>query len=183
MRPGLVVSAPGDLEIVMVRTFEAPRRLVFEAMTEPRFLRRWLLGPEGWTMPVCEVDARPAGRYRYEWRHAQEGTMGVGGTFVEVAAPERIVQRERFDEPWYPGEALVTTTFEEESGVTTLSVTMRYETKEARDVALRSRMEQGMEASYRRLAETLGEFGAIAEAVDPDRPSAHFDASAPLEVR
>ncbi|AIE84564.1 SRPBCC family protein [Fimbriimonas ginsengisoli] len=164
MRPGLVVTAPGDLEIVMTRSFDAPRDLVFEAMTKQEFLRRWLLGPDGWTMTVCEFDARPGGHYRYEWKHADGAAMGMGGTFLEVVPPERMVQREKFDEPWYPGEAIVTTNLQEVAGQTTLVVTLRYETKEARDGVLKSPMEGGVSASYDRLEAILREqFGSPAE--------------------
>ncbi len=161
MRPNnLVVTAPSDLEIVMTRTFNAPRHLVFEAMTKPEFLKRWLLGPDGWTMPICEFDARPGGRYRYEWTHADGASMGMGGTFLEVDPPVKMVQLEKFDESWYPGEAIVSTTLEESGGQTTLEVTIRYESKEARDAVLRSPMEGGVAISYDRLEEILLELGA-----------------------
>ena len=135
----------------MTRRFDAPRELVFEAMTKPEFLQRWLLGPPGWEMPVCEFDARPGGHYRYEWKHGDGRTMGMGGTFLEVVPPERLVQTERFDESWYPGEAIITSTFEEVSAQTTLVVTIRYESQEARDSVLRSPMESGVSVSYDRL--------------------------------
>jgi uncharacterized protein YndB with AHSA1/START domain len=160
MNPTVIVTAPGDLEIVMTRLFDAPRHLVFAAMSKPEYLRRWLLGPDGWAMTACEFDARPGGRYRYEWKHSDGATMGVGGTFLEVVPPERIVQSEKFDESRYPGEAIVTTTFEEAAEQTTLAVTIRYETREARDGVLKSPMESGLAKSYDRLAEIVQQFCA-----------------------
>jgi len=160
MRPGLTVTAPGDLDIVMTRSFDAPRHLVFAAMTKPEFLQRWLLGPDGWTMPVCEFDLRVGGRYRYEWRNVDGATMGMGGTFLEVVPPEKMVQNEKFDEAWYPGEAIVTTTFEESNGRTTIVITIRYDTRETRDAVLKSPMESGVSASYDRLAQVLSELTA-----------------------
>ena len=150
----LSVSTPTDREIVMTRVFDAPRDLVFEAMTRPELLRRWLLGPEGWTMPVCEVDLRVGGAYRYVWEKG-DTRMGMGGVYQEIAAPERIVQTEVFDDAWYPGEAVNTTVLAEEDGRTTMTLTVLYQSKEARDGVLASPMEDGVAASYDRLAELL----------------------------
>src|SRR5215210_6281000 len=105
----LKVTTPTDREIVMARDFAAPRQLVFEALTTPRLLERWLLGPPGWSMVVCEVDLTVGGKYRYVWRHDRDRTeMGMGGVYREIVPPERIVQTESFDQSWYPGEALST---------------------------------------------------------------------------
>src|SRR5262245_47026828 len=102
---GLKVTAQGEHEIVMTRAFDAPRDLVFEAFTRPELLRRWLLGPPGWSMVVCDIDLKVGGTYRYVWRRDSDGTdMGMGGVYREIVAPERIVSTERFDESWYPGE-------------------------------------------------------------------------------
>lgn len=152
----LKLTTSGDREIVMTRDFDAPRQLVFDAWTKPELVRRWLLGPEGWTMPVCEIDLRVGGAYRYLWRHLQNGAeMGMGGVFREITAPERLVATERFDQSWYPGEAVSTLMLVEQSGRTTLTQTVRYESREARDVVLKSPMEQGVAASYDRLEELL----------------------------
>jgi uncharacterized protein YndB with AHSA1/START domain len=105
----LRVTTPSEREIVMTRVFDAPRHLVFDAHTRPELLQRWLLGPPGWSMPVCEIDLRVGGKYRYVWRHDRDGTkMGMGGVYREIASPERVVSTERFDEAWYPGEGLGT---------------------------------------------------------------------------
>ncbi|PYO40722.1 MAG: ATPase [Gemmatimonadetes bacterium] len=152
----LTVTTPSDREIVMTRVFNAPRRLVFDAHTKPELVKRWLLGPPGWSMPVCEIDLRVGGKYRYVWRSDSDGTeMGMGGVYREVLAPERIVTTERFDEAWYPGEGVGTLLLVERGGKTTLTNTMRYESRAARDGVLKSGMEKGVAESYDRLAELL----------------------------
>lgn len=152
----LTVAARGEREIVMTRHFAAPRPLVFDAFTRPELVRRWLLGPDGWTMPVCEIDLRVGGRYRYEWRKESKGTsMAVGGVFREVAPPARIVHTERFDEAWYEGEAVITTEFVEAPAGTSVTMTMLLASREARDGILKSGMEHGVAASYDRLADIL----------------------------
>lgn len=148
----LAIAAKGDREITMTRRFAAPAAMVFEAWTNPALLRRWLLGPPGWTMPVCEVDFRVGGAYRYEWRNEQGQAMGVGGVYREIDPPHRFVATERFDEAWYPGESLITITFAEKDGETEMTTTMRYESTAARDGVLKSPMEGGVKQSYDRLA-------------------------------
>lgn len=152
---GLKVTTPTDREIVMTRDFAAPRRMVFEALTTPALLKRWLLGPPGWTMVVCDVDLKVGGAYRYLWRNTQGTEMGMGGVYREIASPERLVQTESFDDSWYAGEALDTSVFVEKGGTTTLTLTVLYESKEARDTAIKSDMEKGVAASYDRLEEQL----------------------------
>ena len=152
----LKVTTPSEREIAMTRSFDAPRKLVFDALTKPELIRRWLLGPDGWSMPVCEVDLKVGGKYRYVWRRDKDGTeMGVRGVFREIVPPERILHTEKFDEAWYPGEAIVTTTLVERGGKTTLTTTMLLESRDVRDGILRSGMEKGVERSYERLADLL----------------------------
>jgi uncharacterized protein YndB with AHSA1/START domain len=152
----LKVTTPSDREIAITRVFDTPRKLVFDAHTKPELVKRWLLGPPGWSMPVCEIDLRVGGKYRWVWRHDRDGTtMGMGGVYREIAAPERLVASEKFDEAWYPGEALNTLVLVEQGGRTTLTQTMRYESREARDGVLKSGMEKGLTASYDRLADLL----------------------------
>jgi uncharacterized protein YndB with AHSA1/START domain len=156
MKPSsLKVTASGDREIVMTRSFDAPRRLVFEAITQPDLIVRWLTGPPGWTMNVCEIDLRVGGRYRYGWKHVDGSTMAMGGAYREIVVPERVVATERFDDAWYPGEALGTMALAEQGGRTILTQTIRYESRAARDGVLKSPMESGVAASYDRLAELL----------------------------
>jgi uncharacterized protein YndB with AHSA1/START domain len=155
------ISAPSDREIAIERDFNAPRHLVFDAFTKPELVRRWLLGPDGWTMPVCQIDLRVGGTYRYVWRKESTGhEMGMGGVFREVVRPARLVATEKFDESWYPGEAVDTTVFEERGDITKVKMTVLYESKEARDTAQRSGMEHGMIAGYNRLEEVLASLGA-----------------------
>ena len=152
----LEITTPTDREIVMTRDFNAPRQLVFDAFTKPELIRRWLLGPDGWSMPVCEVDLRVGGKYRYVWRNNDDGQeMGMSGVFREIEKPKRIINTEKFDEEWYPGEAVDTTEFAEKSGATTVTQTVLYASKEARDGVLKSGMESGVRRSYDRLEELL----------------------------
>ena len=162
MKPvgALQIAASGEREIVMTRVFNAPRQLVFDAHTKPELVKRWLLGPDGWSLPICEIDLRVGGKYRYVWRHEKKGKdMKMGGVFREIVPPERIVNTEKFEDPWYPGESVNTLTLVEESGKTTLTQTMLFETRETRDTVLQSPMEQGVEVSYQRLDKILAGMG------------------------
>ena len=150
------ITPSGDREIIMTREFNAPRKLVFEPLTRPEYVKRWLLGPEGWTMPICEIDLKVGGTYRYVWRHSAKGTeMSLHGVYREIVPPERIVHTEQFDQPWYPGEALVTYALIERGGHTTLTCTILYDSRETRDMVLKSGMERGVVASYDRLENIL----------------------------
>ena len=152
----LEVTTPSDREIVMTRVFNAPRALVFDAFTKPELIKRWLLGPDGWSMPVCDVDLRAGGRYTYRWRgNTGEGEFGVSGVYREVVRPERILHTERFDEN--PSEAQITTTFVEHNGSTTATMTIVYESREIRDMVLETGMDTGVATSYDRLAGLLDE--------------------------
>ncbi|MEO8112816.1 MAG: SRPBCC family protein [Phenylobacterium sp.] len=155
----LQLATPSDREVQVTRVFAAPRALVFDAHTKPELVRRWLLGPEGWTMPVCEIDLRVGGGYRYVWRHADGREMMMGGTYREIVAPEKIVQTELFDEDWTGGETVGTLVLTEQGGRTTLTQTTLYASKAARDGALASGMTEGMEVGYDRLAALLAELG------------------------
>jgi uncharacterized protein YndB with AHSA1/START domain len=152
----LTLTTPSDREIALTRVFDAPRKAVFDAFTRPELVKRWLLGPPGWSLVVCDIDLKAGGAYRYVWRREGEGTeMGMSGVYREVVAPERIVATELFDQPWYPGEALVTIVFTEQGHKTTVTTTIRYESREARDGVLKTPMESGLAQSYDRLAELL----------------------------
>ena len=158
------VTLPSDREVQVTRSFKAPRSLVFRAFTEPELTRRWMLGPPGWSMPVCEMDVRAGGSYRWRWRSDADGKeFGFVGTFREVQAPSRIVHTERYDPgtvgDGYPtgSESLITTTFTEEGGITTMTVVMDFGSKEARDAAVKTGMTDGMEKSYQLLDRILQE--------------------------
>lgn len=151
----MTLTAPSDREILIARTFDAPRRLVFDALTKPELVRRWLYGSEEWRIVECEIDLKVGGRIRYGWRHTSGQYMGLRGAFREIAPPERIVHTELFDEDWTGGETAVTTVLTEQGGKTTITMTVLYSSREARDGALATPMEQGMAQSYDRLDEFL----------------------------
>jgi uncharacterized protein YndB with AHSA1/START domain len=153
----LSVTTPSDREIVVVRAFDAPRALVFDCMTKPELVRRWMLGPDGWTMPVCEIDLSVGGAYRYVWRNAEGQEMGMGGRHLEIDPPARLVSTEKFDGDESEGESIVTAVLTESGGRTTLTTTIRYPSIQTRDAMLNSGMAQGMEAGYARLEAVLAE--------------------------
>ncbi len=105
----LQITTPSDTEIAMRRVFDAPRRLVFDAHTRPELVKRWLGVRGGWSLAVCEIDLKVGGAYRYVWRGPDGKEMGMGGVFREIVRPERVVATEKFDDAWYPGEAVDTT--------------------------------------------------------------------------
>jgi len=151
----LKIVPVSDREIQITRVFNAPRTLVFDAHTKPELVRRWLFGPPGWVFDVCEIDLRVGGAYRYVWRMPPDTVMGMGGVYREIRAPERIVSTEKFDESWYPGAAVGTLVLTERNGQTTLTNTIQYESKDARDAVLKSPMEGGLKTGYDRLAEMV----------------------------
>lgn len=160
------VTMPSDREVKVTRSFRAPRTLVYRAFTEPQLVRRWMLGPPGWSMPVCDMDVRVGGRYRWRWRSDQDGNeFGFAGIFREVQPPSRLVHTEAYDPGTvgggYPGEdAIVTTTLAEDGGVTTVTTLIDFGSKEARDAAVKTGMTDGMEQSYQLLDRLLSEQAA-----------------------
>ncbi|HEY6324990.1 MAG TPA: SRPBCC family protein [Candidatus Cybelea sp.] len=151
----LEVTTPSEREIRVTRTFDAPAELVFECHTKPEYLKKWLLGPPGWSLPTCDVDLRVGGRYRYVWRNDADGNeFGVQGAFREIERPRRIVHTESMQGA--PGEALCTTTFEESGPQTRFTLTMLFDSREARDGALESGMTEGMSVSYDRMQDLIG---------------------------
>lgn len=158
------ISLPSDREVRVVRRFKAPRELVYRAHTEPALIQKWMLGPPGWSMPVCDMDVRVGGAYRWRWRSDEDGKeFGFYGTFTEVQPNTRIAHEEHYD----PGDvggamptsepALITAAFSETAGVTTLTTTMRFASKEMRDGAVSTGMTDGMEMGYQRLDALLAE--------------------------
>jgi uncharacterized protein YndB with AHSA1/START domain len=146
-------TTPSDQEIVVTRIVDAPRRLVFEAHTNPAHVPHWLLGPEGWIMPVCEIDLRPGGAWHFVWRSADGTELAMRGVYQEVVPPERLVSIESWGGDW--PETLNTLILSEEDGKTRITSRVRYPSKEARDAALKTGMQEGMSAGYDRLAEYL----------------------------
>lgn len=149
------ISTPTDREIRISRVFDAPRELIFDAFTKPELLKRWLSGPPGWSFVVCEVDLRVGGAYRYVWRGPDGTEMGMGGVHREIDRPERVVNTQLYDQDWTGGEAEGTLLLIEQDGKTISTNTVRYVSKEARDGALASGMDQGMVAGYNRLEDLL----------------------------
>ncbi len=149
------VMLPNDLEVVVVRDFSAPRNTVFDAWTKPELMSRWLLGPPGWTMPVCEMDLRVGGRFRWRWRNDAGTEFGFTGVFREVVRPSRLVHTQVYDPGTVGGnmgaEALITAVLIEKGGVTTYTTTIRYQSKVDRDAAISTGMTDGMEQSYTKL--------------------------------
>jgi uncharacterized protein YndB with AHSA1/START domain len=150
----LLITTPSDRELAMTRTFDAPRHLVFDAYTKPELLKRWF-GPVGWTLVVCEIDLRVGGSWRYTMKKVDGSEMRLSGVYREIVVPERIVSTESFDDPWYDGQALTTTTFSERGGKTTLMTRVHYDSQAIRDAVLKTPMESGVASSYERLADLL----------------------------
>ncbi len=146
-------STPSDTQVRITRIVDAPRHLVYDAYTRPEHLQKWMLGPEGWTMPICEIDARPGGAWRYGWRKDSGSEMIMGGIITEIVPNERIVNTERWGPEW--PETMNTVEFTEEGGLTTITTTVTYPSKEARDAALQTGMKDGMEVSFARLEKLL----------------------------
>lgn len=161
---GLKVSTPTDTTIVMNRTFQAPRRLVWDAMTNPDLVQRWMFCPPGWSWAECDMDVRVGGKYRWAW-NGPDGklALSIWGVHREVTPPSKIVHTERmemgpgagecgsdggFAEPW---ELVATLELSEAEGRTSMTMTLTFGSKEARDGALASGMEHGMEAGYQSL--------------------------------
>jgi len=155
------VTLPGDREVRVTRTFNAPRQLVWDAHTKPELLKKWM-GYDDWDMPVCEMDVRVGGKYRWHWKHRENGQQfGFFGTFTEVDAPSRL----RHDEYFNPGNfdsampvgdpCVVSLELSEKNGVTTLICNMMFASKEAREGAVSTGMTDGMEYSYTRLDKIL----------------------------
>jgi uncharacterized protein YndB with AHSA1/START domain len=157
---GLQVSTPTDTTIILIRTFNAPRRLVWEAMFTPDRMRRWMLPPPGWTTTVCECDARVGGALNVAWKSEDaDPAMTLQGVFKEVVLHERAVHTETMalGSGQTIGSLVETHEFSEKSGVTTMRITQVYDSREARDGAIASGMDQGMEAGYTQLDAMLAQ--------------------------
>lgn len=155
----LEVTLPTDTTVMVRRTFDAPAQLVFDAHTRPELVKRWLLGPPGWSMPVCNIDLRVGGNYEFRWR-ADDGSSEFGskGEFKDLKAPNRIVQTERME--GFEGESLITYTLVEENGRTTMTTLMEFFSKSNRDGAVATGMTDGMGQSYDMLDAELARLAA-----------------------
>src|SRR5262249_28221906 len=157
MKNAMKIATSGDREVVITRTFDAPRELVWDTMSKPELLKRWLFGPPGWSMTVCEDEACIGGKFHWAWSGPDGAGMSMSGVYREVVRPERAVRTESFDTGCPPqmGEQLTTLVLTEQGDKTLLTLTVRYPSKEARDAALASGMEHGMAAGYDRLDQIL----------------------------
>lgn len=140
----------------MMRDFAAPRRLVFDALTKPELLVRWF-GARGWYLVECEVDLRVGGSWRFVSQGRDGATVAHSGVYREIVTPERLVYTEAFVGQSYPGESLVSQHLAERHGVTTLTSTILYPSREARDYTLSTPMERGVGQAFERLDELLAE--------------------------
>src|ERR1700688_1194442 len=149
----LKVTTPSDREVVLTRVFDAPRAMVYDALTKPELLKRWF-GPRGWSLVVCEVDLRVGGKWRFVLKGPNGTQMGMFGVYRELQRPERTVHTESFDD--YPqSESIVTGLLVEHDGKTTLTATVLSPSKEVRDAVIKSGMEHGAAETYDKLAEML----------------------------
>lgn len=157
MRPLDEFSTPTPTTIRVVRTFEAPVALVWRAHTESELVKQWMTGPEGHSLPVCEIDFRVGGTGRYVWSNP-DFEMGMTAVFKEIVEHERVVYTESYD-AWPEGATTVTATFTESAGTTTISVDIEYLSQEARDIAMQPGFEEGFASSYIQLDEVLRSTG------------------------
>lgn len=149
---GLTIETLGETELMVTRRFAAPPEFVYRAHVEPALIQQWMLGPDGWTMPVCVNDARPGGAIRYEWSDGKGNGFALTGEFVELDPPGRIVHVERMHLPDPTPDNRVETRFEPDgAGGTRMTMRMTLPDAATRAMMLESGMEQGMETGYRRL--------------------------------
>ncbi len=147
------LATPSDREVVITRVVDAPRRLVFDAWTKPEHVPHWLTGPEGWTMPFCEIDLRVGGKWRFLLRGPDGAEMQLTGVYKEVTPPSKLVATSSWGAPW--PHTLDTLTLSEDNGKTTITQTILYPSKAARDAALETGMKEGMAIGLDRLERYL----------------------------
>ena len=147
----LTLKTEGDRHVVVTRRFAASPEAVYRAHTEPKLVQKWMLGPEGWTMPVCVCEARPGGKIRYEWADGKGGGFYLIGEFVELVPFSRIVHVERMHLPDPCPDNHVETRFEPDGSGTLMTMRMTLPDAQTRKATLASGMEHGIEASYVRL--------------------------------
>jgi len=157
----LTLATEGDTHVIVTRRFAASPEKVYRAHTEPKLLQKWLLGPDGWSMPVCISEPRPGGRIRYEWSDGNGGGFHLTGEYVEVEPNRRTVHVERMHLPDPTPDNHVETLFEADGAGTLIRMRMTLPDKETREAMLATGMDQGMEASYARM-EDMMESGQLA---------------------
>ena len=156
----LEVTLPSDREVRVVRTFNAPRALVWDAHTKPELIQKWMGGLPGWTMTVCEMDVRVGGKYRWRWRGDTDNKeFGFHGVFSEVNAPAKLAHSQYYDPGDFGGDmgdgTLIAVAFVEDEGFTTVTTVMDFKTPQARDAAVFTGMTDGMEHSYQQLDQLI----------------------------
>lgn len=147
----LILKTEGDKYVIVTRRFAAPPEALYRAHTNRAFVQKWLLGPEGWTMPVCICEAKPGGKIRYEWSNGKGGGFYLTGEFIELEPHRRIVHVERMHLPDATPDNHIETQFEADGAGTLMTMRMTLPDVETRSRMLASGMEGGMEASYARL--------------------------------
>ena len=151
----LTMKTEGDKHIIVTRHFNASPEAVYRAHLDPKIVQQWMLGPEGWTMPVCINEARPGGKIRYEWANGKGGGFYLTGEFVELEPYSRIVHVERMHLPDPTPDNHVETRFEADGDGTLMTMRMTLPDEKTRSMMLATGMEHGMEASYARLERTI----------------------------
>ena len=151
----LNLKTVGDTHVVVTRHFAAPPEAIWRAHTEPELIKKWMLGPDGWTMPVCICDPRPGGKIRFEWTNGQGGGFYLTGESLEAVPYSRLVHVERMHLPDPTPDNHVETTFEPDGAGTLMTMRMTLPDAQTRAAMLSTGMEHGMEASYVRLEDLL----------------------------
>ena len=152
----LTLKTEGDTHVIVTRRFAAPPEAVYRAHMEPKLVQQWMLGPEGWTMPVCVNEARPGGKIRYEWTNGKGGGFYLTGEFLELKPYSKIVHIERMHLPDPTPDNHVETTFEPDGPGTLMTMRMTLPDPQTRAAMLATGMERGMEDSYVRLEKMIG---------------------------
>ena len=147
----LSLKTEGDRHVVVTRRFTASPEAVYRAHTEPKLIQKWMLGPDGWSMPGCVNDLRPGGKFRYEWINDKGRSFHITGEFVELTPFSRIVHVERMHLPDPTPDNHIVTTFENDGSGTLMTMRMTLPDAASRAAMLATGMEHGMEASYVRL--------------------------------
>src|SRR5262249_28072912 len=151
----LTLKTERDTHILVTRHFAAPPEVVYRAHIEPEIVQKWMLGPDGWTMPVCINEAKPGGKIRYEWAHPQRGSFFLTGEFVALEPYSRIVHIERMHLPDPTPDNHVETRFAPDGTGTLMTMRMTLPNEQTRAMMLSTGMESGMEASYVRLEQLI----------------------------
>jgi uncharacterized protein YndB with AHSA1/START domain len=147
----MTLQTEGDTQVVVTRHFAAPPEMVYRAHTDPKLIQQWLLGPEGWTMPVCVNEARAGGKFRYEWVNGKGQGFFITGELVELEPNRRIVHVERMHMPDPTPDNHIETSFEADGDGTLMTMRMTLPDEKTRAMMLATGMAAGMEASYVRL--------------------------------